>query len=378
MKATLPYSLTDTQRIHLGLSQVEPSWELARYRQQYVYFDGDRIRKKISLENDGSYYEADVDEHTAQERTIILPKTDRSKPKKMNASAIQSFCPTGMYFSFSKKYIVVANYRTQTTFYHEGNPMNLTFNEWTDKWVAETTDKDMDELQRFMLSRRKHVKYREGDFFTFRIGRREWGFGRIVMDVRDFLKSDEAQQKRHHGLKNLMGKALYIMVYKKISDRPYADIDELTKCGALPSQAIMDNKFYYGEFPIIGHRHVEANEWEPVISYAQSIHGDFHTVYLQYGRIYKEKNIFTSFIYLMDRKGNPNPFRNESIGFGINGYDIIKELISGSRSIFEYAAYGKGDLRSPANRFAKRIIFRNFRLDARKSYAENLEDMPKM
>ena len=42
---------------------------------------------------DGTYYEAELCEYTEQNRTILLPKTKRGKPKKMNYTATLSFQP---------------------------------------------------------------------------------------------------------------------------------------------------------------------------------------------------------------------------------------------------------------------------------------------
>lgn len=121
-----------------------------------------------------------------------------------------------------------------------------------------------------------------------------------------------------------MGKSLLIMLYRKRATS-YADIDtdQLSQCDTLPVQAIMDNRFYYGEYPIIGHKPVSPEEWEPIISYGQSInHEDKNTVYLQYGLIYRETTVDRYDKYLICR--NPdcpsgydiNPYRMERIGFG--------------------------------------------------------------
>ena len=56
--------------------------------------------QKITIDDDGSYYEAELYETTEGNRTILLPKTKRGKPKKMNYTATLSFYPFGVYFSF--------------------------------------------------------------------------------------------------------------------------------------------------------------------------------------------------------------------------------------------------------------------------------------
>ena len=44
-----------------------------------------------------------------------------------------------------------------------------------------------------------------------------------------------------------MGRPLIIKIYHKISDNINVDLKDLSNCLALPSQAIMDNIFYYGK-----------------------------------------------------------------------------------------------------------------------------------
>lgn len=380
MKPNPPVELTNEQRSYLGLAPVEESWELVSFEGMYLYYDKDTIRKKIVATED-SYYEAELCEHTADNRTILLPKTERGKPKKMNYTASLSFSPFGVYFYFGANDVTIANYTTHTTFFHDANAAGVDLKEWINDWIGNSTPKDMEEIQAFRNAKRQHVKYREGDFFAFRIGRREWGFGRIVLDI--VSRHEALKRGKNHGLLNLMGKSLLIMLYRKRATS-YADIDtdQLSQCATLPVQAIMDNRFYYGEYPIIGHKPVSPEEWEPIISYGQSInHEDKNTVYLQYGLIYRETTVDRYDKYLICR--NPdcpsgydiNPYRMERIGFGIDNYDNIRELIDKGPAALAAPA-GKRhdpDLRSPGNKAVKHEIFTHFGLDASKSYAENLK-----
>ena len=111
----IKFELTNEQRKYLGLIPVEKNWELVKFegkfQDTYYYFDGDIIRKKISL-SENSYYEAELDEKTTENRTIILPKTSREKLKIFNFTATQSFSPFGVYFSFTKYGVHIANYTT--------------------------------------------------------------------------------------------------------------------------------------------------------------------------------------------------------------------------------------------------------------------------
>ena len=100
METNIPFELTNEQRKYLGLSPVGDTWELVYFEKQYLYYDGNIIRKKITVNDDGSYYEAELYEVTEENRTILLPKTKRGKPKKMNYTATLSFSPFGVYFRF--------------------------------------------------------------------------------------------------------------------------------------------------------------------------------------------------------------------------------------------------------------------------------------
>ncbi|WP_349855392.1 immunity 26/phosphotriesterase HocA family protein [Bacteroides cellulosilyticus] len=368
MEVAIPFELTNEQRKYLGLVPVDESWELEYCAGQYFYYDGSIIRKLIISDDTGSYYECELCEYTEQNRTLLLPKTGKGKPKKMNYSATLSFRPMGVYFNFSSNNILIANYTTQTSFYQEENIRKLSLQEWLEKWISETTEMDLKEIECFKNAVRKHVKYREGDFFSFKIGRRKWGFGRIVLNISELRKSESFKRQKNYGLRYLAGKPLYIMIYCKISETPEIPIEELSDCATLHVQAIMDNNFYYGEYRIIGNKPVMPEEWEPVISYSRSISGnDPDTVYLQYGLIYKETTIDKFDKYLTDSSGCiDNPFRNEGIGFGIDDYSIIEDLIT------KNCTRRASGLNAPENIEIKREIFSFFGLDADQSYAENL------
>ena len=214
----LKFELTNEQRKYLGLIPVEKNWELVKFegkfQDTYYYFDGDIIRKKISL-SENSYYEAELNEKTTENRTMILPKTVRGKIKKFNFTATQSFSPFGVYFSFTKYGVYIANYTTQTTYYYE-NLMNIEnisiedLKKWLDKWVKESKKEDLKEIEDFKNAKRKHCKFKEGDFFAFKIGRREWGFGRILLDVHKLKKNEDFKKNKNYDLTNLMGRPLII------------------------------------------------------------------------------------------------------------------------------------------------------------------------
>ena len=377
----LKFELTNEQRKYLGLIPVEEHWELVKFDNGiYYYFEDDTIKKEIKVSKN-YYHEAELNVKTAENRTMILPKTKRGKIKKFNYTATQSFSPFGTYFTFSADGVIIANYTSQRTYYSE------TFSEkekislddlkkWLDKWMKETTEEDLEEIEEFKNAKRKHCKFNEGDFFAFKLSRREWGFGRILMDVSKLRKDENFEKNKNYGLAHLMGKPLIIKVYHKISDNKNIDLKELAECLALPSQAIMDNIFYYGEAIILGNLPLKPEENDMFISVSESISGiDKNIVYLQYGLIYREIPLSDYEKLIKDLKIGAQTLRREGIGFVIDTYKLKECIEAKSNSPFweKYKKRNVPDLKNPDYIELKRKIFKAFGLDADKTYEENLK-----
>ena len=377
----LIFELNNEQRKYLGLIPVEEHWELVKFDNGiYYYFEDDIIRKEIKVSKN-YYHESELNVKTSENRTMILPKTKRGKIKKFNYTATQSFSPFGTYFTFSTDGVIIANYTSQRTYYSE------TFTEkekislddlkkWLDKWMKETTEEDLEEIEEFKNAKRKHCKFNEGDFFAFKISRREWCFGRILMDVSKLRKDENFEKNKNYGLAHLMGKPLIIKVYHKISDNKNIDLKELSECPALPSQPIMDNIFYYGEAVILGNLPLKPEENDMFISVSESISGiDKNIAYLQYGLIYREIPLSDYEKLIKELKIGPQTLRREGIGFVIDTYKL-KECIETKSNYPFWEKYKKRnvpDLKNPDYIELKRKIFKAFGLDADKTYEENLK-----
>lgn len=377
----LIFELTNEQRKYLGLIPVEEHWELVKFDNGiYYYFEDDTIKKEIKVSKN-YYHEAELNEKTAENRTMILPKTKRGKIKKFNYTATQSFSPFGTYFTFSTDGVIIANYTTQRTYYSEifseKEKISLdNLKKWLDKWMKETTEEDLEEIEEFKNAKRKHCKFNEGDFFAFKISRREWCFGRILLDVSKLKKDENFKKNKNYGLANLMGKPLIIKVYHKISDNKNIDLKELSKCLALPSQAIMDNIFYYGEAIILGNLPLKPEENDMFISVSESISGiDKNIAYLQYGLIYREIPLSDYEKLIKELKIGAQTLRREGIGFVIDTYKLKECIEAKSNSPFweKYKKRNVPDLKNPDHIELKRKIFKAFGLDADKTYEENLK-----
>ena len=377
----LIFELTNEQRKYLGLIPVEEHWELVKFDNGiYYYFEDDTIKKEIKVSKN-YYHEAELNVKTAENRTMILPKTKRGKIKKFNYTATQSFSPFGTYFTFSTDGVIIANYTTQRTYYSEifseKEKISLdNLKKWLDKWMKETTEEDLEEIEEFKNAKRKHCKFNEGDFFAFKISRREWCFGRILMDVSKLRKDENFEKNKNYGLAHLMGKPLIIKVYHKISDNKNIDLKELSKCLALPSQAIMDNIFYYGEAIILGNLPLKPEENDMFISVSESISGiDKNIAYLQYGLIYREIPLSDYEKLIKELKIGAQTLRREGIGFVIDTYKLKECIEAKSNSPFweKYKKRNVPDLKNPDHIELKRKIFKAFGLDADKTYEENLK-----
>ena len=377
----LIFELTNEQRKYLGLIPVEEHWELVKFDNGiYYYFEDDIIRKEIKVSKN-YYHEAELNEKTAENRTMILPKTKRGKIKKFNYTATQSFSPFGTYFTFSTDGVIIANYTSQRTYYSEifSEKEKISLDDlkkWLDKWMKETTEEDLEEIEEFKNAKRKHCKFNEGDFFAFKISRREWCFGRILMDVSKLRKDENFKKNKNYGLAHLMGKPLIIKVYHKISDNKNIDLKELSECPALPSQPIMDNIFYYGEAVILGNLPLKPEENDMFISVSESISGiDKNIAYLQYGLIYREIPLSDYEKLIKDLKIGAQTLRREGIGFVIDTYKLKECIEAKSNSPFweKYKKHNVPDLKNPDHIELKRKIFKAFGLDADKTYEENLK-----
>ena len=377
----LIFELTNEQRKYLGLIPVEEHWELVKFDNGiYYYFEDDIIRKEIKVSKN-YYHEAELNEKTTENRTMILPKTKRGKIKKFNYTATESFSPFGTYFTFSIDGVIIANYTSQRTYYSEifSEKEKISIDDlkkWLDKWMKETTEEDLKEIEEFKNAKRKHYKFNEGDFFAFKISRREWCFGRILLDVSKLKKDENFKKNKNYGLANLMGKPLIIKVYHKISDNKNIDLKELSKCLALPSQAIMDNIFYYGEAIILGNLPLKPEENDMFISVSESISGiDKNIAYLQYGLIYREIPLSDYEKLIKELKIGAQTLRREGIGFVIDTYKLKECIEAKSNSPFweKYKKRNVPDLKNPDHIELKRKIFKAFGLDADKTYEENLK-----
>lgn len=327
--------LTNEQRKYLGLELVEPGWERIEIPnnsskpelstgKDILFFDGDILRKVIWLNNKGSFLESSYNLRTQDDRSMIAPITSKGKARRLNGANIRRCTPHGMYLQFSggdelKGNVILANYSTQKTYFSSEfaglPPMNACeFSHFLNQWIAESSAEDLAEIQAFANAGKQYCKYKEGDFFRFKFDRRNYGYGRILLDVREFIKSGGKFWDI------LMGKPLCISVYHIVTENPNVGITDLLKLKSCPSEYVMDNIFYYGEYEIIGNTPLPEDPdcCDYPIMYGRSINAcDRDKICYCRGTDYREIPLEGNALLQKD-------FKNNGVGFGPH---INKRLI---------------------------------------------------
>lgn len=253
----IKYELTNVQRRCFALEETVPEWEKVELEpspydlyDSFAYLDGCTLRKLICV-GEGMYYEISLNEALTPDRKFLLPKTAKGKPIRLTAANIRKRTPFGMGLLYSRGYVSVTSYTAEQDYFRGEYSLPLLpafsdFEAFVEKWCAETDAEKLADIQSFAAQPRRHQKYREGDFFRFRLDREHWGYGRILLDF-------GAMRKKEIPFWDIfMGKPLCVSVYRIVSESKDIPIDVLKDLPSLPSAMVMDNIFFYGECEIIG------------------------------------------------------------------------------------------------------------------------------
>ena len=362
------FELTNQQRACFGIEPVEAHWELIQLNPSpydtdtsYAYVEGVRIHKYFRV-SETSYVEFSMNEMLSDDRKYILPKTEKGKPVKLSAATLGKKTPIGMVFAWSREYLNIYSTTSEQNYYcssAELPDLSLkTFPEfvaWLDKWCAETTAEDLADIQAFAARPRVHQKYREGDFFRYRIDRRHWAYGRILLNY------DAMRKQKMEFWDVFFGKPLVVAVYRIMTHEPLDDIDRLAGLPMLPSQLIMDNHFYYGEAEIIGNKPLTPEEDNFPIHYGESKDSREKVLYLQCGRLCRKLPL-----------GKPLfewDFSHSGIGWSLDvRVPVLEACIreNSNRPFWEQPQWVQNqyDLRNPKLKAEREAVFRQFGLNA--------------
>lgn len=384
------FELNNEQRKVFGLEPIMNNWDRVtlkgdQYRPDSVlYYDGDTIRRQI-ISTPTKYHEIQYCERT-RNREFLLPKTDRGKPKKLSSSSLESRTPIGIYLLInSSGDLIIASHTTQTAFYsrlweHERSESNIT--ELIKEFIQNSPDNHIEDIEAFRNAKRKNVKYKAGDFITFKLNRTEFGFGRILLDINKARKKKFIDE--NHCFRYLMGPPVLIKFYAYKSRQKKVDLNLIKAQPSLPSDYIMDNRIFYGEYEIIGNLPLEIDEFDFPISYGRKLSTPSIS-FLQWGLIQNELPISVYGKHLnveeeMLRNNNSskpihNPYGYYSIGFEphYDKHEIINTINNGGTFDFNKVKNTKQewDLRNPKNIHIKTDIMKAFGLDPTKGYEEN-------
>ena len=377
------FELNNKQRKYFGLDPVMDSWEKVlfkgdKYRpDSMLYFERENIKKQV-ISTDKEYKEIQLNEQT-ENRELILPKTKKGKPKKLTPSVLESRTPLGVYLNVdSSGELLIGNHSTQSTFYSrewEYPKSDTSLTKLIQEFIDNSPDDHLNKIEEFRKAKRKNIKYKSGDFFAYKLNRTEYGFGRILFDVNKARKKKLIPE--NHGLGLLMGPPLLIKFYVYKSNTKSVDIGTLKKQKSLPSDYIMDNVVFYGDFEIIGNLPLEIFEFDFPISHGIRIDGT-PNVFLQWGLIHLElpKQKFNKYYKLENAGlGEHNPYGYYSIGFRpkFDTIDVVETIKNEGEFDFSKSKHYRidKDLRNPINESIRRDIFEKFGLDPNKNYEEN-------
>lgn len=341
------FALSNEQRKCFGLAPLKAHWDCIEAKpspheqlKTYLYLDGNVIVKCILL-GEAQYCEFELFETVSSDRKYLLPKTEKGKPILLSSSSIQKRPGVGMRLHYYNHSIDLYNEKTRCSYYcnaYTGNDINnLTdFSRWVTRWCEETTENDINDIFLFSRSERKHIRYQEGDIFRFKLDRRLYGYGRILLNY------DLMRKKKMPFWDILMSKPVVCSVYHIITENDKITTEELKHLASLPSAIITDSPLYYGEYCIIGNIPLTQHEDYPIL-YGNSISRLENAVCYQCGKTFKK---------IENESALYNGFRNNGVSFRLNcNVDILKQCIAGSSNAPYWSQYCSSyvnrDLRNP-------------------------------
>lgn len=274
------FDLTNEQRKCFALSPVLNIWKKVRVKASpydtydtYAYLEGQKIVKVIEvsgLSGQERYREYDVDQLLSEDGTKLLPKTDKGKPQNFTSSNLIKKTPIGMSFCYVQGNLLITNETSKQCYYRSAyNSIKLEnlsdLSKFVDEWCHSTGEKEFSDINDFAKKAKVLQKFREGDFFRYRINRGLYGYGRILVDYAKMRKDGVPFWDF------FMGKPLCVAVYHIVTEDRNLTPAQLVNLKMLPSQMIMDNIFYYSECEIIGNIPISANEDNYTIHYGEDI-----------------------------------------------------------------------------------------------------------
>lgn len=360
----IDFELTNDQRRCFALEPVEPDWVKTELKPSqydlydtFAYLRGNTLRKIICV-GEGLYAEQSYQEELSEDGKFLLPKTPKGKPVPLTAANALKRTPKGMRLVYSNRAVSLTNFTAQRCFFRSSYvglslPAFSDFEAFVEQWCRETDSRKQAEVDAFAQLPRIHQKYREGDFFRFRINRMLFGYGRILVDY------DAMRKKKLPFWDIFMGKPLCVCVYRIATERTDCTMEELAALPKLPSTMVMDNIFYYGECEIIGNRPLHPKDEEYPIHYGKSISMRDTSLCYQCGK---------TFLTLPGETELVSGFRNNGIGWQLNvSLPVLLDCIRENSNLpywnQEHDAPVRQDLRNPKYRPLLEQVKAQFHID---------------
>ena len=341
------FELTNEQRMCFGLTTVQPHWQRIEAKaspyddfKTYLYLDGNCVVKGVMVGSE-RYCEFGLNEALSEDGLYLLPKTAKGKPVKLSASTIAKRKSVGMCILYRRDSLTLVNANTDRA-YFTNSYVNLQLRElpdfivWAEQWCAETNEEDLVDIAAFANEKRKRVKYKEGDVFRYKIDRRHYGYGRILLDYNKLRKERGVQSGA------MWGYGLICSAYHIVTTRKDVTVDELRGFNSLPSCMVWDNNIYYGENEIIGNIPVTDHEDYPIL-YGQHS-GMYPGVWYQCGK---------TMLCREDLRYQGMEFINNGISHRLNvKLDILREciVVGSNMPYWEKTKFISEDLRNPKYR----------------------------
>lgn len=353
------FCLSNEHRKYMGLDLVLDNWDVVEYKngdndEFYLYFDNNIIKKVVHYYITDDFIqllERDVYYKTKNNRKIVIFDTSSLFERKLDGSVIDALFGNKNYFAIYKQknelyaHVVIGNYSNGRRYYHDENIEDCfgedDFKKWCDSFIKNRNEDDIKDVNSFKNSKCKYVDYREGDYFRVDLGKNIYSYGRILLDV-----SKNVKNKTLNYFNVLMGNVVVIEMFHIITDKKNVSIEELKKLKRFPSQHLMDNYLYSGEYEIIGNSPIYDVVLYPIM-YGRGFNEiSSSKIIFQCGYIHKEIDF--------DSEKYVGQYLNNSVGFMVDGdYNTFEKCVIDKSNDYYWKQYSfkkNNDLRHPDNK----------------------------
>ena len=248
-------------------------------------------------------------------------------------------------------------------------------NNWIDEISNSVTDELKKEISEFKTLKRKRVKYKPGDIFSFRIDSSIYGFGQILLDINKIRNQFKVFNNASIG--SVFGASVLARIFCHTSNKKKPNKESLSSSIPLPSIILRDNQIHYGEYELVEYMELRESDFEFPISFGLDNNVADPNHYLHYGFITKTRSKNETpkeFIKKEGVKSLNSPYRNNG-SMGIVPFTLseLRQTQENGLDWFwqniKYYSY-EHDLRNPNNKQIKADMFRHFGLKENDKYDE--------